>query len=400
MSYVARLAALIFAGASADQLDQLESFVVLQDRLKTAVCDETFVSRAPTLESVSDLDEANAGAAAHRYAISLPAGTPEHEIISFLLGDSLASLSSEYAKAQMRLAIRQRGLEQAVDAGAVSGEQLVEAQAAVGTVKRRISLDVCEGLVNASRLTRMLKSKPSWFIEASPDSPGKKAAGSGNIVYAVDHERRFGVVRNRVSSGKSASRYLVPGWLEPFEVDRVSVFSGGRFYRRVSNPLTNSTQAIEVMSRAEVPLGLLFPSRNPVAAELDAYRSGAELPESRTRQIETYRQKVEFEALGSLHRVRAADSKKVRDLQEFYKNLLQAYQLFPDEKQFDAYSAAGGKRSGFEEAARSALAGPFLDALRRARVNGAFVGLVLFKPDPKLHAIYSEFSGRLAKLSR
>jgi hypothetical protein len=223
-------------------------------------------------------------------------------------------------------------------------------------------------------------------------------------VYAVDHEGRFGLVRDRLAAGRTAQRILVPGWLEPFEVEHVAVATGARTYRRISNPVTNSTHAIEIASRAGVPLGLIFPSREPVAADLAAYRSWSELPDSRVRQIDNYRQRVEFEALRLLQRAGASADKgigrKVRDLQEFYKNLLQAYQLFPDEKQFDGYSPALAKRGGFEEAARAALGPQFLDALRRARVNGAFVGLVLFKPDPKLHAIYAEFAGKLGKLRK
>lgn len=375
---------------------QMDRFVVLKEKLKRAVCDESFVSKAPTLESVTEENSEES-----EYTLNISAEIPEYELLSFLLGDNLAGLNSDHVANQIKLALRQHNLEASLQQSSISSEQFLEAQSTIASVKRRTSLDVCEGLVSPNKLRDLVNANPSRFLEASRGHAAPTS--SGYLIEALDRQNRFGVVQDRRGE-KLTSKYLVPGWLEPFEVERVVVMRGKpqRVYRRVSNPVTNSTQSVEVMSPQEVPLGVLFPSREPAASDWSVYRNWAELSETRLQQVEAYRQQIEFEAIrvlqGSFGR-KASVIAKVRDLQEFYKNLIHAYQVFPNEKQFDTYAKAAAKKSrALEEITQNILGNDFLEAVRQARVNGNYVQFGLFKPDPKLHAIYAEYLSRLSRI--
>ncbi len=391
--------------SSTDQNDVLrvDRFVIFNEKLKSAVCDETAASKPPSLDSIAAPEEHPTS----EFLVPLPKKLPEHELISFILGDSLAGVYSDFVRAQVESSFQTRGLAKAIAAGSISSEQFLDAQSMVMGVKRRTSLEVCEALVRFERLRALLNARPSRFIEAIPlGAPVSNTKGLGFLAEVLDTGGRFGRVGDRLAASKpgakQSSKYLIPGWLESYEVDRVKVLNGKgttlRTYRRLSNPLTNNTQSVEIINSEGVPLGVLFLSRDPTARDWSSYRNWAELPEARVRQIETYRSRIEFDAVKRLQSG-ANVREQIRNLQEFYKNLLQAYQLFPNEKQFDTYNKTTAKKQSLDEITKNILGTEFLDSLRQARVNGSFVHVGLFRPDPKLHAIYSEYEQRLAKLA-
>ena len=96
---------------------------------------------------------------------------------------------------------------------------------------------------------------------------------------------------------------------------------------------------------------------------------------------------------------KAAEIEKVRSLQEFYKNLIQAYFLFPDDPRFGAYAKSAPGLTSLEKEFRAVFSSDFLKVLEgeSAQINGARVGFVLFRPEPKLHAIFNEYVGRLGR---
>lgn len=403
--------------------DQFGGLLILNEKLKNAVCDENFVSRAPTLESISENGAVEAPS--FNYELRLPESSfSEAEALSFLLGDALTFIQSAYVRDELREGLKKKGLEMTLDqpvarmplSGALAGAGLNDAQSLVTTIKRKVSLAVCEGLVDNTRFKAAMTAIPSRFIEvmrgrqreawsigqgAGAVAAGKLAEGAKNLFIEVrDREARFGWIRNGLARGETELRYLVAGWIEPFEVEGIRVRSktSERLYRRRYHPLTNNTTGVEVRSQADVPLGVLFLSRDPAGRDWTAYRAVAESKDTRARQAESYRQQIEFSALKALAR-QGADRAGIRDLQEFYKNLIQAYQLFPDERQFESYAKKNLKRMSLDEICDHVLGKEFLDALARARVNGSYVNFALFKPDTKLQAIYNEFSARLAKLS-
>lgn len=388
--------------------ERMDRFVIFNEKLKSAICDHGFISKAPTLESITGGDAGSLST----YRLELGRQFSESDLISFLLGDSIRGVYSDQVRLQLETELKSQGvgIEQALH-GNVVPDRLLDAQHSVIAVKRRASLEVCNALMNLDRLRRLLVMKPSRFFEAAPVfSPFKtpmtlKKSGAhpvGAIAVLIDSQGRFGAVGDRISTRK---RYLVAGWVESFEVERVAVLGARgaalRIYRRISNPVTNNTQSIEVMNAQGVPLGLLYVSREPTPQDWEPYRGSADLPETRLKQLETYRSRIEIDAVRALS-LAAGQSKvreQVRNLQEFYKNLLHAYQLFPNEKQFEAYSrSASSRKISLSDVTSGALGQQFLESLGRARVNGSYVHVGLFKPDAKLHAIYGEYLERLGKL--
>lgn len=375
----------------APRAENIDTFIVLKEKLTHAVCDEAYVSRPPTLESLVSDD-----APPDSFRIDLPAGAPEHEVVSFLLGDAVQGIPSEYVRTQLDLALKAKGL--AGKLGNLGGEDLLEAQAAVQSVKRRAALDVCEALASPGKLAQLLAAKPGRFLEANPaagvggaTSTALGPSRGGLAVIATDTGARFGKPRRR-------SAYLVPGWLEASEV--VGVRAPGYWYRRLSNPVTNKTQSVQVATPAGVPLGILFHSREAPAPDWSAAKAWSEDMRARETQIQTYRLLMDALAIQAL-RGSGGDARLsggIRKLEEFYRNLISAYESLPDEKQFDSYRNARVERFGLEEVTTRILGERFLRTLLRARVNGSYVQVGLFRPDPALHAIFLEYQGRVEKL--
>lgn len=360
-----------------------EKFLQFEEKLKTAVCDESVLSHAPSLEGLSKKHPKSASL----FWVSLGKDFSEKRILAFMLGDSLTGVFSAY-------------LETALGDAAVGKSEagFLEKQSQMASLKRKVTLEICQATVQPQLWQNMLLAKPSPLLHALPSvnerekedhkKTLKTLVEKGPVLQTVDSDGRFHFLSEQ-------SVYLIPGWIEPFEVDRA--FVQNRVYRRFSNPLTNQTQSIQVLSQAEVPLGVLFIAAQPLEANWEELVVQAKKARAQEVQIETYRMMVENEAVKTLQRS-PKKAEHVKKLQDFYKNLLQAYLIFPDEKQFESFGRPEAPGFTFQEVHEKILTDGFLKNLNAATVNGGYVRLSLFRPDARLHSIFTEFKKKLEKL--
>ncbi|MCC7443098.1 MAG: hypothetical protein IT285_15805 [Bdellovibrionales bacterium] len=372
----------------------LGDFFQLNEALPQAVCDKAAVSRAPTLESTraGALAGGAGGPARARRDTLIPLrdfsfrlAVPEPHLIRFLMEDPRVLL------AQPRLLDLWQGA-QGQGAESLAG------------LKRAISLEVCTAQVTPGKVQALLERKPDLFLRLDTDGAGKGARAVEQEddraqVVVRDVEDRFGVVRGK---------WWAAGWVEPFEVRAITL--GRRSYRRLAHPITNQLRLIQVESSDGLPLGFIYlsPEGAAPAVEWAALRAQAESPANRRKRIESYLLQVETAAYEALARS-PARTEGIRDLQEFTKSLLNAYQIFPNDPRFAAY---GGKAPTSKAKPPGAAPKPpdsgveqvlderFFEALRSAEVGGAQVTFSYFRPDARLHAIFREYLTRLEALER
>jgi hypothetical protein len=333
----------------------LESLMRVQSELTQVVCDPNTVSRAPTLVSVR-------GGEGQPTRYEVRVSTSEARVLSFLLEDQDSGI---YAP--------------------TLSEQLVQTQrlARPGAM-RKVSLEICNAVVTPGRIERYRADQPGLFFEAQPMFETKRLPTGGNLLVLTDAEKRF---------GRIGEKWFVAGWIEPYEVDRALL--GGREYVRLAHPVTNRTQSILLRTPSGVPLGVLLPSPDAGKQSLSDLQALAEQPSARKQQVEVYRQMIEIEAYRALQ-VEPQRSEKIRNLQEFYRNTLGAYQVFPNDARFGSY-AKRAKLNLFEGEARRLLTPDFFEMLAQTRLGDAKVTLQYFKPDDKLQSMLEEFRRRLSE---
>jgi hypothetical protein len=360
----------------------LQKFLQFEEKLKTAVCDESVLNRAPNLEGLGK----SATRKPNLFWVQLDKDFSEKRLLAFILGDALSGAYANYLDG----IIQETATEK-------QESNFLERQSKIASLKRKATLEICQALVQPSLWQSLLDTKPSRFLQAWPavseqdkEEHRRAAKGfseKGPFLQVQDSESRFGF-------DVDASVYLVPGWVEPFELDRA--FSQSRVYRRFSNPLTNQTQSIQVLSSSAVPLGLLFVTAEEASMAWEALVAEAKKSRAQEIQVETYRMMIENDAVQALQR-NPKHADEVRKLQEFYKKLLQAYLIFPDEKQFESFGRQEGPGFTFSEVHEKYLTDGFLKSLASVRVNGGYVKLGLFRPDSRLHSIYLEYKKKLSR---
>jgi hypothetical protein len=360
---LAFLVASAWAGPPPADDGALSEFLKLREKLPTAVCDESQVARAPTLESTQP---------APLGGFRLRTDADESRLIGFLLGDPFLSVTSPYLESLW-------GPERA------KHTERPAAAARLAELKRRLSLDVCTSLVTPGKLKGLLAATPSRFLPAEVARPveTRPLAGASELVVR-DIDSRFGRI------GKT---WWIPGWIDPHEV--LSARVGRREYRRLANPVTNRLQFITVMGRDELPLGTLTPSAEPPVMSWEDLKKAAGHEGTRARLAELYRLMVELEAYRAVAR-EPGRAEEIRKLHEFYRNLIGAYQVYPDDPQFARYSGAARKLMG-EREIRELLDRGFFGALDAAWVNGARVAFHWLPPDARLHGMFSEYRKRLLR---
>ena len=333
----------------------LESLMRVQSELTQVVCDPNTVSKAPTLVSVRGGEGQPA-----RYEVRIPAS--EARVLSFLLEDPESGIFAP-----------------------LLNEQLAQTQRlARHGAMRKVSLEICNAVVTPGKIERYRAEQPGLFFEAQPMFETKRLPTGGNLLVLTDAEKRF---------GRIGEKWFVAGWIEAHEVDRALL--GGREYVRLAHPVTNRTQSILLRTPSGVPLGVLMPSPDAGRQSLSDLQLLAEQPAARKQQVEVYRQMIEVEAYRALQ-VEPQRSEKIRNLQEFYRNTLGAYQVFPNDARFNSY-AKRAKLNLFEGEARRLLTPDFFEMLAQTRLGDAKVSLQYFKPDDKLQSMLEEFRRRLAE---
>jgi hypothetical protein len=354
-SLLAVLSATFVRADSQQAPGPLESLMRVQTELSQVVCDPSTVSKAPTLVSVRGGEGQPA-----RYEVRVNAS--EARVLSFLLEDP----------------------ESGVFAPSLVDQLAQTQRLARPGAMRKVSLEICNAVVTPGRIERYRAEQPGLFFEAQPLIVARRLPSAGNLLVLTDAEKRF---------GRIGEKWFVAGWIEPYEVDRALL--GGREYVRLAHPVTNRTQSIFLRTPSGVPLGVLLPSPDAGRQALSDLQALAEQPGARKLQVEVYRQIIEIEAYRALQ-AEPQRSEKIRNLQEFYRNTLGAYQVFPNDVRFNSYSKRA-RLNLFEGEARRLLTADFFEMLTQTRVGDAKVSLQYFKPDDKLQAILEEFRRRLAE---
>jgi hypothetical protein len=360
---------------------ELQEFFKLNDKLPKAVCDENMIARAPSLESLNERGADGARVVPAQLdpgaSLEFEVRITEAELIGFMLADRFTLVAAPHIRTL---------LQEQVEAS--EQDQKKGAAAQLARIRKQIALDVCISLVTPGKLKQLMSSSPSWFLPPASVSATLPIAvpGKGKAVFRVlDPEGRF---------GKIGQKWWIAGWLEPYEVSSVRI--GKREYRRLANPVTNLTQSIEIVGRDELPLGQIFPTTDEPKKDWEQLRSASQTDGAKQRRGETYRLMIERDAYFAIARF-PAQAEAIRKLQDYFKSQLGSYQIYPDEAQFDQF-AKSQKSMMSESEIRGVLDSAFFESLGSARVNGAKVGLQIFKPDPKLHGLYKEYQRRLGLL--
>ncbi|OFZ83532.1 MAG: hypothetical protein A3K03_11390 [Bdellovibrionales bacterium RIFOXYD1_FULL_44_7] len=359
----------------------LTDFFQLKEKLQKAVCDESVIGKAPTLEATRVGEEAAAPIVVpivptqSQYYLKIPAS--ESDFISFVLGDKQTVMAVPYLKDQVT---------KLLEKSEFTPSKLTE-------LKRKISLDTCTALVTPGKLQKLMSEKPSWVVQTLDAGSISKWPFVGEDAVAL----KIQDVESRV--GKVEGKYWVAGWIEQHETVAAKAGTGGRrLYRRVFNPITNSTLFVGLIGRDDVPIGFIYPSVDELVTDWSMLKLHAESESSRRRLVDVYRAMIEEDAYRAVSG-KSKNTEQIRQLQEFYKNLISAYRIYPTESQFAQYAKRSAKMIT-EAEVKNVADNNFFAAVRRARVNGSKVSFSLFMPDPRLHGMYQEYRDRLRVLGR
>lgn len=347
--------------------NNLEEILQLNQQISQAVCDEAAISHSPSL--VSTPDKRSPQKPKHFFWRSAISDT---ELIEFLL-ENPARLVTNTAVQKNWEDFRSHGKAESVG---------------LRFFKRKLSLDLCVALVTPGKIDEWIK-KDAPFWEVTPVTRFKGFPPKGFAEWVIqDVDQRFGDIQGK--------KYIA-GWLESYEV--LEARFSKRIYRRLAHPITNQLDSIQVFSSSGVLLGFFFtrsPSE-PVNWERIKARSGSE--EIRKKLIDTYRLLVEISAQEALKKF-PQKLEAIKKLQDFYKNLLNAYVLYPEDGRFQKTKKAKGMLSEVE--IKGILDADFLSALNQAKpvdMQSLGVDFGLYPQDGKLQELYQEYTARLAEIA-
>ncbi len=344
-------------GESSVQENQgtLQQFIRLNRELPKAICDKNAIDRPPQINLGLDSTPIKGSVDFWLYV-----ELDERKIIQLLLEDPSSLLWTQ--EMQKRLQVENFGVT-------------------LGNTKKQTSKEICTSLVTPGHFKGYFETHHGLFFQLKISGNQRT---SKTRIRLQDPDRRFARIRGR---------WYVAGWIEPYEIQEIHVKT--RIYRRLAHPVTNQTQYIQIENQKGFPLGYLYPSNQKSPAQLGELLKENEKESVKKKKISIYRTLIENDAYRML-KSRPKKMKKIRRLQEFYKNLVNAYELYPGDNRFSSYY----KKSELlrENQLRMTLDQTFFRALAQARVNQAYVGFQMFHPDQKLHSIYLEYQKRLREI--
>jgi len=345
---------------------ELRDVFKLQEALPEAVCDEGTVSKVPTLAATPETMEwAQSKKVRPRKRMFLNLKeVSEGDIISFMMGDAQTLIGS--AELNRAWAV-QRKIKRTPE----------EAAGSLRELRRRVALSVCTSVVVPGRLPKLVARSPAILMKLH----SRIGKGKSGAWFAVrDVEDRFGLIEGK---------WWAAGWIESYELEYIQYKT--RRYYRVAHPVTNQIRLIMISDLQGFPVGYLYPVIQEPSMDWLSLDTRAKSPAHQKKKVETYRSMIEADAYRALEE-NAKNAGKIRNLQEFYKNLIKAYEIYPDDQRFAFYRKGGARLPR----PHSLLTKGFFTSLRQARMNGSFIGVALFEPDQRLHGIYSEYKHRLA----
>ncbi len=357
--------------------EPLENFFKLTQELPSRVCDESVVSRAPSLGFFHPPNP-SADRTGVRRQFSVALLSNETELIRALLDDPAAFLGP---KELLRddAPDKRKGL------------------------KRGLALELCQSLLRTEGVQKLLREHPEIFFRLNARNSKKDALqkdaskkDARKITLEIqDIDERFGRL------GKSESDWWGAGWIEGFEVIHASIAS--RMYARIAQPVTNMLRGVvvsaQVNGKTSVPIGLLSTQTEwkPVEASgrfVEELWSEALAPDAFRARIDAYRAMLESMAFKKLTES-PGKGDEIKKLHEFYRSIFDGYALMPEDQRFKMYRAQTALSLAD---VKRALDKDFLEALNEARLGGSRVGFTFWKPDPSLEGILAEARTRFSKL--
>lgn len=331
---------------------------MLNRQLPQAVCDESTASQAPLLVTSSLRKSPDSAFNETRFQVSIQAS--ESDLLRSLFADPTALLSA---------------WGDDTPAGQISEQ------------KRKISLEICQAVVTPGKLEPLLKKHPQWFLQTFFQSK-KPQKGKIHLVLQ-DRERRFGQI---------GARWYVGGWIEGYEIQEARSF--WRHYLRLSQPITHETRSILLMTSlqgVDLPIGYFYPRSSKGVFSFQSALSRSKSPQNQKKLVDTYRVFIERDSYEILSK-RPDQVEAVRKLQDFYRNILNAYEIFPGDDRFTGLGKAENHQIPLSRV-RQTLGPDFISRLREIRLNQrGYLGFDLFDPQSRLHGIYLEFLSRIRTL--
>ncbi len=332
----------------------LEDFVRLNRELPRAVCDKAIGGRPPHLGIT-------VGEAKRSRVYSMEQSLKESQIVRFLLEDPAVSIWAP-------------GLE--ADAKAAEGDR------SLGALKERISLEVCTSMVTSGHVENLFTEHKGWFIDAHPRAGWDPRLEQDGILF-LDSDGRV---------GRHRGQWKLAGWIEPYEV--LTIRKGPRVYRRLSNPITNQTLLVMVETLERVPLGIFYAAGVASEWSWEVWKKSSEAAVLRKKKVDAYRTLIESDAYEALL-VRKDRVEAIRKLQEFYKSLIHAYEMVPEDSRFSNGQTSEAIKKWNPE---KVLDPSFLSEMRGTQLTTGQVGFTYLSPDVRLHGIFEEFRKKLKEV--
>ncbi len=311
----------------------LNEFFKLKEKLPLAICDESIIHKAPSLET---LDQ-NSDFSKNTSELSLIYEMSEPSLIRFLLDEPTVIIASPYVRKKITMSSNEPS----------SGEILI--------IKNKTSIEICTSLAKTTELKKLLTASPSRFLLTSPFSL-KKPTENKTLFKLIDINNRF---------TKINQTHWIPGWVELSEIASASTES--HIYKKISQPITHQTRFILVTNKEELPLGFLYTTQDPQSSQNNELNS--------EKLAEIYKLMIENEAYKKIMQ-HPQNAEEINRIQNQYKNKILEY--FNQTK-----SQILLKKLGLNNA--------FLLMLEKIKVGNSKVGIHLFNPDPKPFKIYKEF---------
>lgn len=322
---------LLMAQFSAAQ-GELADIIKLNQQLPNVICDQKVIEQPARLSLNVEKPERP------KTYLWKSAPLDEKKLIRFLLGDRSVSFGA-----------------------------LKEGDADLEASKKALSLEFCRLVLQLTQEENIFEKKRDRLLQVVPlkSSTGLPRIAEANTWWLVDWDGRVGDFRGD---------HFIAGWIELPEV--LAVRAGPRVYMPLSHPVTHRVEDVILISDRGIPEG--------------KFQAGRSSDDSRKAQFLTYDLLMEGESYTAFVKT-PSKQPEIKRLKEFYRNLMSAYELYPEEVKL-AGNAATASRSLASEGTS------FHGLIKDIQINGQPVNFVQFPNDPKLHQLYLDYIKKLSAL--
>jgi len=338
----------------------LQNLLSLTDELPKAVCDENQVDRPPAVGFLFADEKKEKSLPYSVESYFLKSKIPSSDTIRLLMEDDSFLFAPKSVIGRWN---REKETKNQSD------------------FKRSISFEICVASVTKSQLNELYRKDQGLFFKLRPATNAiqpEKLKPQEAILEIRDIEDRAGL---------SGSEYIIPGWIQSSEVRKVQL--GSLVIEKLLNPVTNKTLLTIARDPDYSPLGFFYLTKSPSKTK------GREA--LKNAQFRIYELMLEGDSYRALENA-AGDKSKVVNIQKlhgFYKNLIEAYKLYPTSPQFKNLSA--GQLSLSHEQAKKSLEMMLVEN-KNLIISNSRVEFQSLDQDPRLHRMYEDFRKEIGKI--